>query len=320
MTTLHIPETRSRRGSFRHEALFYDGIDGFVAGTTSFIRAGLEAGEAILVVVAARKIDRLRAELGGDADDVRFADMGDVGPNPARIIPAWNAFVSEHTATGRAFRGIGEPIWAERSPDELVECERHEALLNLAFAGSPAWYLLCPYDTGTLASGVLSEAQRNHPFVWEKDTHTLNANSRSLEEIGRPFDAPLAPPPIWAEETAFDRGGLGYVRSFVSERAASNGLDPDQVHDLLLAVNEVTTNSVLHGGGNGVVRVWSEADAVVVEVSDRGHIADPLVGRRAPVPGQEGGIGMWLANQLCDLVQVRSFASGSVVRLHTSKR
>jgi hypothetical protein len=29
-----------------------------------------------------------------------------------------------------------------------------------------------------------------------------------------------------------------------------------------------------------------------------------------------GGYGLWLANQLCDLVQVRSFPTGSAVRLH----
>ena len=42
---------------------------------------------------------------------------------------------------------------------------------------------------------------------------------------------------------------------------------------------------------------------------------EPLVGRERPA-GPAGGYGLWLANQLCDLVQVRSFPAGSVVRLH----
>jgi hypothetical protein len=29
-----------------------------------------------------------------------------------------------------------------------------------------------------------------------------------------------------------------------------------------------------------------------------------------------GGFGVWLANQVCDLVQIRSVAAGTVVRLH----
>ena len=60
--------------------------------------------------------------------------MAEIGANPACIIPAWRDFVDECAEAGRAIRGIGEPIWADRSPAELVECQRHESLLNLAFA------------------------------------------------------------------------------------------------------------------------------------------------------------------------------------------
>ncbi|MGI8873571.1 MAG: hypothetical protein ACR2KP_04455 [Egibacteraceae bacterium] len=35
-------------------------------------------------------------------------------------------------------RGAGEPIWPERRPAELVECQRHESLLNVAFADGPS--------------------------------------------------------------------------------------------------------------------------------------------------------------------------------------
>ena len=38
--------------------------------------------------------------------------------------------------------------------------------------------------------------------------------------------------------------------------------------------------------------------------------------RERPVPGQRGGFGLWVANQVCDLVQVRTYPSGNVVRLH----
>ena len=73
--------------------------------------------------------------------------MAHVGHNPARIIPAWHEFVAQHAAPGVRLRGIGEPIFPERSADELVECQRHESLLNLAFADADAFWLVCPYDT-----------------------------------------------------------------------------------------------------------------------------------------------------------------------------
>jgi hypothetical protein len=78
------------------------------------------------VVVSAAKIGLLRSALGCDADRVAFADMADVGANPARIIPAWRDFVAGNDLDRRRARGIGEPIWAGRSPAELVECQRHE--------------------------------------------------------------------------------------------------------------------------------------------------------------------------------------------------
>src|SRR6266545_52946 len=124
--------TTSSADAFRHEALFYGGEAQFVDGTASFIRGGLAAGEPVLAVVSAEKIRALRDELDRDAGDVCFADMADVGRNPARIIPAWRAFVDLHGGS-RRLRGIGEPIWDGRSRAELAECQRHEALLNVAF-------------------------------------------------------------------------------------------------------------------------------------------------------------------------------------------
>ena len=102
----------------------------------------------------------------------------------------------------------------------------------------------------------------------------------------------------------------------MARQAAAAGLEASRCDDLVLAVNEVATNSLRHGGGRGVLRAWRDAGALVCEVRDRGRIDAPLAGRERPVRGQVGGYGMWLANQLCELVQVRSFATGSVVRLH----
>jgi hypothetical protein len=40
------------------------------------------------------------------------------------------------------------------------------------------------------------------------------------------------------------------------------------------------------------------------------------VGRLRPPVDSAGGRGLWLANQLCDLVQVRALDEGNVVRLY----
>jgi anti-sigma regulatory factor (Ser/Thr protein kinase) len=303
--------------SFRHEALLYAGEDGFVEATVPWIRDAVAAEEPILVVVGAAKIARLRVELGVDAERVAFADMADVGANPARIIPAWREFVDARAGPRRRLRGIGEPISAQRRADELVECQRHEALLNLAFAGAEDFWLLCPYDVEALDPDVIAKAHHSHPTVVAGGVPRGSAAYESLETVAGPFAAQLPAPPADADQLAFAAGTLGALRRLVSRRARDAGLAGERADDLVLAVNEVATNSIRHGGGRGVLRIWKGDGALVCDVADAGRIADPLAGRRRPAGGQAGGHGLWLCNQVCDLVQLRAFAGGSVVRLHT---
>ncbi len=126
----------------------------------------------------------------------------------------------------------------------------------------------------------------------------------------------LPPPQSRPEVLAFGLGELGEVRRRVAGAAGRSGLDSREAADLVTATNELAANSVVHGGGNGTLRLWSEGNELLAEVEDRGLIEEPLVGRLRPVLSQEGGRGLWLANQLCDLVQIRSGRGGTRVRLH----
>jgi anti-sigma regulatory factor (Ser/Thr protein kinase) len=238
--------------------------------------------------------------------------MADVGANPARNIPAWRDFLATYADGDRPLRGIGEPIYAGRGPDELVECQRHEDLLNVAFAGTPAWWLVCPYDVTALPADVLAEARRSHPLV----DHDDSPDYRGLAREAVPFDAPLPRPSGESVEMTFGPADLHELRAFVARHAACFGFDESRSATLVLAVNEVATNSVRHGGGTGVLRIWPDGDTLLCEIRDHGHLANPLAGRVRPGPDSIGGWGLWLANQMCDLVQLRSFGDGTVVRLH----
>jgi anti-sigma regulatory factor (Ser/Thr protein kinase) len=298
---------------FSHEALLYDGPAQFLEGTLPFLRDGLARDEAMLVALPTERLALLERELGQDAERVCFADMAVLGRNPARIIPAWRDFLDEQGAAGRPFRGIGEPIWAGRTPGELVECQHHELLLNLAFDGGPAWRLLCPYDTRALPRDVIQEARRSHPSLWEDG---VGSSSTSYVAPGATLSQgdDLPPPPAEAHRLAFTVERLSDLRRLVARCAGSAGLGPKRTSDLVLAASEVATNSVLHGGGEGTLSIWRERGALICEVRDRGRITDPLVGRERPSPNMLRGRGMWLVNQLCDLVQVRTTPGGSVVR------
>ena len=310
-TTVH----QGGQGGYRHEAFFYADTDEFMDGTVEFARASLAADEPILVVLSAEKIRRLAGELGSDAEHVLFADMGDVGVNPARIIPAWQDFLAEHLVDDRPVRGIGEPIWPGRSADEMAECARHEALLNRAFV-DPNFWLMCPYDTVALDERVVEEARRNHPFVREHDASHASASFPGADELSEPFDAPLPDAPLDAAMVVFEARDLPDVRALVARVAAAAGLSDERRSGLVTAAHEVAANSIAHGHGRGTLRMWHAPGEIVCEVRDGGRIADPLAGRARPGLNGEGGRGLWIANQLCELVQLRSVATGTVVRLH----
>lgn len=301
---------------FRHEALLYRGEQGFVDAVLPFIQDAVQADDPILVVVSARKIALLRQALGADAGRVQFADMLEVGRNPARIIPVWRDFVQDHAAEGRMVRGIGEPIYPDRTAAELAECHHHESLLNLAFADAPAWHLACPYDLDALPAAVIDEAHRNHPYIRELDAERHSEHYEEATRRGAPFEGPLPAAPAEAPRVSFGTGGLDGLRGFVYSEAAAVRLPSARADDLVLAVNEVATNSMRHGGGEGVLAIWADGDGLVCEVRDRGWFVQPLVGRVRPTTERMGGRGLWLVNQLCDLVQIRSSAEGTVVRLY----
>jgi anti-sigma regulatory factor (Ser/Thr protein kinase) len=303
-------------GAFQHEAFFFAGDEQFVEGAAAFVRAGLEAEEPILVMAQARKIRALRTELGVDAARVLFADVTEVGANPARLIPAWRSFVKEHGAPGRWVRGIGEPIWAGRTPEELVECQRHEALLNIAFADGPYLSMLCLYDTETLSASIVAEAMRSHPIVIEQGVRRDSSSYSAEEEASEPSQRHLPQPPLHAHTLAFTRESLEELRRFVGEQSAEAGLPPERRSDLVLAVNELANNSICHGGGGGTVHMWEEGEMLVAEVRDHGNMQEPLAGSQEPGTDQILGRGLWLVNQLCDLIQMRTYDAGSVVRVH----
>lgn len=300
---------------FEHQALIYEGAEEYLAGTVPFLRAGLRAGEPTLVAVGPARAELLQGALGEGAKRVQFLDMEDVGRNPAQIIPLWREFVSE--VGGRSSRGIGEPAWAARSVAALDECQRQESLLNVAFAPQPAWSLLCPYDAGLLTQGVLERVGRSHSHVIR---HGRRQESASFEPAPDCFAGELPPPGTEAEVLRFGLRELSEIRDRVAAAAERVGMPPRGVADLVTAASELASNSIVHGGGGGTLRLWREGENLLTEVEDEGRIEEPLVGRLRPGIAQPGGRGLWLANQLCDLVQIRSGAHGTTVRLHMLAR
>jgi len=239
--------------------------------------------------------------------EVAFTDMAELGRNPARIIPELRAFTDKHP--GQRVRYVGEPIWPGRSAAEMCEAIRHEALVNLAFAQAPMT-ILCPYDASGLPGSALAGARR---------THQQPASAGATGEIWRDnlppeCDRPLCPPPTEAEVLTYDRD-LAPVRRLVAGYARRAWLDAERTVDLVLAANEIAANMISPTTGSGVLHVWHTPDEIVCQVHDQGEITDPLAGRVRHGPDDRGH-GLWLVNQVCDLVELRSGPAGTTVRMH----
>ena len=157
-----------------------------------FVTEGLEAGEPVMVAVINEHREWLEKSLDGQAAEVTFVDMGELGRNPARIIPAWQKFLDAHA--GRPVRGIGEPIWPGRRPEELLECQLHEALLNVAVDPEIPFWLICPYDAERLSSDVVEEAHRSHPVIVEAESYSGSSRYGGRAHIDSMFNADLSEP------------------------------------------------------------------------------------------------------------------------------
>lgn len=315
--------------TYRHEAFHYAGEDAFLRGTVPFVRDGVAAGQPVMVALVPDRVDLLRRALGSDcADRVLWVDMVELGGNPARIIPAWREFVAEHGAGGRPLRGVGEPVWSGRRPAEVLECQLHESLLNLAVEPDTALWLRCPYDVSALSAEVVEEAARSHPVLVDGDRYRGSTLYGGAAHAADMFERPLTEPDAsaTAEDWPFRRTSRSHppeaardiarLRHTVTRQATDAGLSPERAFEMGLAVTEAMTNSVRHAGGRGVLRMWQHREGVTCEVSDSGHIADPMAGRRVPAPTEVFGRGLLLVHQLSDLVQVRSSPDdGSTVRI-----
>lgn len=298
-------------GGLSHHALFYRDQREYLACITAFVRSGLASAEPVFIAVPGCRASLVSEQLGEDWRHLAYVDMAETGRNPARIIPALRAFTDGHP--GQRVRFVEEPVWPERSAAERYEVARHEALMNLAFAGTPA-SILCLYAAGQLGDSVTGSARRTHPEILSGGLVQASAGYAGPDGIPAEFERPLPAPPAGAEMVSY-RTDLRPLRRLVEGRAQRSGLPDDRVASLVLAASELAANTLKHTRAGGTLHVWQTRSELLCQVADQGWITDPLAGRTRRPPA-EPGHGLWLVNQICDLVELRSGQAGTTVRLH----
>jgi anti-sigma regulatory factor (Ser/Thr protein kinase) len=299
-----------RLQGLRHIALFYHKESDYRSTVREFVQAGADQSEPVFVAVP---LDKLPSDWQlPDGPAVSFTDMRKLGGNPARIIPALRAFADQHQ--GKRVRYLAESVWPSRPAAEQLAAARHESLVNLAFADAQVT-MMCLYNAAELPRSVIERACSTHP--------SLRSDGRERDSLhylgpaGYPdgLDVPLPSPPDAAETLSYERD-LRPLRALVIAAADRAGLDASRCTDLVIAASEVAANTLRHTRAGGIVRLWHNEHELLCQIEDDGHIRDPLAGYHRPVDGMPGGQGLWLVNQVCDLVEIRTGTFGTTIRLH----
>jgi anti-sigma regulatory factor (Ser/Thr protein kinase) len=304
--------------SVAHQALLYRSEEEFLAGIVPFVRDGLECGDSIRILTTDRNAVWLRAALGADVRRVVFCENSQWYGHPVRALATLHRTVGAARPDGHRLRMIGEPVWTARTARENREWARHESLVNAVLAGANA-ALVCTYDARVVDPVVVANMARTHPELvvdgrsqpspGYTDPVVFNAECTSspLPE--------LPPPALWLRFRRLDQ--LATLRAFVTSQATQAGVATHSLERFVQAVDEVVTNAVEHGGGSGVLQIWTSPHTMVCEVSDTGAgLRDPLAGHLPPDRCTASGHGLWLARQFSDLLEVHSDPAGTTVRLH----
>lgn len=193
-----------------------------------------------------------------------------------------------------------------------------DAAVNVALAELPV-RMTCFFPELPLHQCVLDGAAENHPHVLVRGDLRANARHRAPREVLTSH--PVTPPLLLGVPdvtVSFRSWQLQDVRRAVRDIAGAAGFTDDRTEDVVLAVNEVATNAVEHGGPAAELHVWATGGGLVCEVHDTGALADPLPGMASPHPSEPRGRGLWIARQLCDLLHVWSDEHGTHVRVRAA--
>jgi anti-sigma regulatory factor (Ser/Thr protein kinase) len=304
--------------AFSHEALFYPDLTSQLDAVCGFVTDGDGRSDKSLVMLSARKVEAVRGALGSASSSVLFVVSDGESDNPARLIPTWRSFV-DSLQPGCVGRGVCEPVVSGMSDPVLSESQIHESLLNVAFGGDNRFRLLCTYDL-SLGEPTLEQARRNHRSVADLAATTRRTRHSEKSEVHQLGVDSLWDAPGDAQRFDVDVNSVGTARKALYEFAHAFGMSDSASSDCALAGHEVISNSLRHGGGKAHLSIWRDAETLICQVTDSGHFEEPLAGRKRPGETGRSGRGLWIANQLCDLVQIRSMHAGTVVRLHMRRR
>jgi anti-sigma regulatory factor (Ser/Thr protein kinase) len=309
-------QRREATPGFRHDALLYDSTDALTAVAAPFLLEGLAAGDAAVIAVGPDITAALRAAVGDHPRVLVLERQALYRARTPTAITTFRQLAADHAAPGRRVRVVGEVDFGTTLADQR-EWQCYESVINAAFAGAPLWGL-CVFDTTRLPAPILATARHTHPHLRTATGRHPNPAYVDPGTYLRALPVPVEPleatEPALVEDDVTDYAGL---RNALRARLATVG-PADVIEDYLLAVDEMTSNAVRHGRWPVGLRLWTAPGALVCTISDTGTGWDDPFAGYGPAHGEDlshGGMGLWLARQLCDHVAIRREPTGASVRL-----
>ncbi|WP_113701025.1 sensor histidine kinase [Nonomuraea lactucae] len=296
----------------RHVAVPYDSDEDFLLLVLPEVRRALAGGRRVLVVTCTANLRLLSDALGRDAGRIDSRISASWYAHPHRTLAAYHEYT-----VGRRTLIVGEATWAGRGEREIREWIRYESVLNAALGGTAA-RMLCPYDRRKVPEEVIAQVAVTHPVTLGMAGEAASGAFVQPHELVLNGDhAPLPDPSGNVESVRFTAPELKRLRHTVGDYARAAGMERDLIASLVLSVSEIAANSVEHGAGHGLIRMWVNGRELVCEIAEPGGaLDDPLPGYIPPEPESSRGYGLWISRQLCDHVELRAEDGTLRVRLH----
>lgn len=300
--------------TLRHQGVLYDGPDDFVRMVLPFVREGIETGDPVIAVAPKPSADALREALGDGAEEVELRYSHDWYLSPGKSLRGFLGFALDHP-DATWVRMVGEPVWPVDWRAGIDEYAHYESVFNVVARDTATW-ALCPYDTAKLPDTILEHALATHPEIRAGTRLDVNPGYVDPDTYCAQLADGLSSPAAEARRIALTPD-LRRLRALVEAEAAAAGVRGDRLRDFLTAVHEVLVNALVHGTGQATMRLWDERLSFICEVDSEGPTVSETTAGYIPVRDMAtGGRGLWIARQLCDLVQIHSRHGRTSVRLH----
>jgi anti-sigma regulatory factor (Ser/Thr protein kinase) len=303
-----------------HAAAVYGSDQELRTQILPFVMDGLTRHEKVVAVVPPRTGEILGAAFGSGAMMVQWGLPGLDYHHLGRTAETIRSYLTERREAGEPTRLLTESDvdGGRRGPGRLAAYLRSESAADELYgtSGTP-W--LCLYDRRRYSPGVLADVERVHPHVLGDHGEPI-VNQGYVEPAtflaAHPGPVSVVPPEVALDVELTDLNDLGGIRRQAGDAAHGLGLHPADTKLAEVAAGEVIANAFRHAVPPGRVRVWRDADAVLIRVDSSGlGPAVAVSGFRPPDLAAGSGAGLWVARQIADVVHVETRRDGTTIEL-----